>query len=157
MNLFFMLPAGRGPGVVTLTNWTATDTDIGAGSDLAVSGVRVNADGTLERLQASTYDEPNPTTDWLIPNDADPTSYYVRATEISYVETETNTALFGTKNGTMNTWLALTSAREWSLDTQSNTAGAGDISWVIDIEIASDAAGTDILEIGRYTLLGEVG
>ena len=59
----------------------------------------------------------------------------------------------------MGTWITLGTgqSREWSLDVSTNSAGEGDADWTIDIEIARDSGGTDILDIGRYIMDGEAG
>lgn len=145
--------------VVTLTNRTMTASDTGAGANDCTAGVRCNADGTLDQNEDDVYTQRNALTDWIIPNSESSTTYYIRATEISYDVTVDTPAVFGTRTGTMGSWdtLGNGSTREWDLRTQSNTAGIGHIIWVIDLEIASDSGGTDILDIGRFTLRGDVG
>ncbi|MEE8306025.1 MAG: hypothetical protein V3R81_02105 [Gammaproteobacteria bacterium] len=151
---------GPSLGVVTLTNFSANCTDFGPSSNDCTAGVRVSGSGTIDKNIDGGYTQQNAATDWIIANSqATIATFYIRATEISYVENETGTLLFGTRSGPMTTWETLGKgvSREWSLRSQTNTAGSGNITWVIDIEIATDSAGTNILEIGRYTITGEVG
>lgn len=165
--MIFLLAAYAGAGGLTgdtgLTTQTLTSDSFGAGAQSCTAGVRFNADGTVDRLENSggggdVYTQINSGTDWIIPNDASFRTYWIRATEFSYTENETALALFGTKNGGTGTWLTLGDgqSREWSLDTSSNTAGSGDVSWVIDFDIATDGTGTNIVASGRYTLTGDV-
>ena len=150
--------------VVTLSGGTVTAVDAGAGADACEAGWRFNADGTVEDKEDSfgsgpVYNQRSSVTDWIIPNAGSATTYYIRATEISFNTNQDNPVLFTTRNGTMGSWITLGTgiSREWSLDVSTNTAGEGDADWTIDIEIARDSGGTDILDIGRYTMDGEAG
>jgi len=149
---------------ITLTNLNISTSDFGPGANDCESGVRVNADGTLDnkrnRQQSGViYTPKNPSTDWIIPNSLNVRGFYIRATEFSFVANQDAIQLFTTRNGTMGSWLTLGNgvSREWSLDVGSNNIGAGNSTWVIDLEIANDAAGLDIVAIGRFTMSGEVG
>lgn len=147
--------------VVTLTGGTVTAFDAGAGADACEAGWRINADGTVDDLElpGPGYNQRSSVTDWIIPNAGSSTTYYIRATEFSFVANQLNPVLFTTKNGNMGTWDTLGNGitREWSLDVSTNTAGEGNSTWVIDLEIARDSGGTDIIEIGRYTMTGTAG
>lgn len=155
--------AGGLNGEVSVSGHSVSTADVGSGARSCESGIRFNADGTVDQKEdnggGASYSQIDSSTDWIIPNAAGQRQYYVRATEDTYTENETATALFGVRNGTMATWLTLGNgtSREWSLDTGSNTAGAGDIEWVITVEIATDSGGTDVIATAQYTLDGLVG
>ena len=162
--IFMFASAAPSAGVVTITNASANADDFGAGANECEAGFRWNADGTLERNERNSgggddYQQVSASTDWIIPNAGSSTTYYIRGVEDSYTENETNIAIFSSRNGTMGTWLTLGGgqAREWSLTTNSNSAGAGDITWVVDFDIATDSGGTNIIASGTMTMTGLVG
>lgn len=158
MNLINLLSSGASLGTVTVSGGSTLDQDLGAGADSATCGFRWNTDGTVDEYTlTSGYSQTAASTDWVIPNAKSTRPFWIRATEFSYVENETNPSIFETKNGTMGSWLQINTAREWTLNLQSNTAGAGDATWVITIEIASDSAGSNILDSANYTMACTVG
>lgn len=155
--------AGGISGTVNVDGATVFTQDFGAGANECKSGVRFNADGTVDMFEnegSDVYTQIDASTDWIIPNLASTgATYWIKAEEDSYSENQTNPSIFGTKVGTMSTYLELGSAhpaREWSLTTNSNTAGAGDVEWAIIITIARDSGGTDIIDTGTYTFQGAV-
>lgn len=159
-HMIYMFAAAASPiaGIVTLTDATVIDEDVGTVKE-AIAGIRLNADGTLEKNEKGVYTQLNSSTDWIDPNSASAAVKYVRATEVSYVITEDSFSVFGNRAGTMGPgWLTLGAgqAREWTLTANTSTAGNGQVVWVIDIEIARDSGGADILDIGRFTLRGNV-
>jgi hypothetical protein len=158
MSLFFMLPAGQASGVINITGASIEDSDLGPSGE-AITSVHFNADGTVDKTEGAIVTQLSTASDWVIPNEDSAEVVYIRATEISYVENETNPNIFGTKSGdSLSTWLSLGGGqtREWILTSNANTAGDGTITWVIDVEIATDAAGANIIDIGRYTMVGNL-
>jgi len=156
--------AGILNGEVTLSGHTVSADDIGAGAGSCEAGFRFNADGTIDQKDvsgggAAVYTPIDTGTDWIFPNEASYRSYWVRATETNYVETETAIALLsGVKNGGTGTWWEIGdgNSKEWSLVTASNTAGTGNITWTVTFEIATDSGGADIVASGSYTMNGVV-
>jgi hypothetical protein len=159
MSLFYMMHGvGRTAGSVTLTNASLSDTDFSAAGS-AITSIFYNADGTVDKLEGAITTQLNPSTDWIVPNSGSATTYYIRATQVSLVENETNPSIFSTLSGdSLATWHTLGNGqgREFRLTTNSNTAGDGDITWQITIEIASDSGGTDILDSCTITMQGFV-
>lgn len=147
------LITGYQPGVVNLTNAGVLDTDSSPGAKSASAGVRINSDGTVDKQVGGVYTQIGTLTDWIIPNAGSAATFYIRATEVSFTENETNPTVFSTKNGTMSSWITVGGgqSREWSLDGSTNTAGEGDNEWVIDLEIARDSGGVQVLTTGRFT------
>lgn len=66
-------------------------------------------------------------------------SYWIRATSVSEAG--------GSRTGTMNTWLALSSNRTWALSSN----GDPDAQWTVLMEFATDSSGTQI--VGRGGLI----
>jgi len=76
-------------------------------SAVAQSGVRFNTDGTVDINEQGIYSQIDSATDWIIPNGVDGKGdYEVRAVQNS------GDALDGGSDA-LNTWLALSTAREW--------------------------------------------
>lgn len=160
MSLFYMMHGVKGAlSGVTLTNASAAGDALGAGAQEATCGFRFNSDGTVDKEEETVYSQVNNGTDWIIPNSDASTTYYIRATQISLTANETAASIFDTLEGdVLSTWLTLGGAqtREWRLKVNSNSVGSGDYTWVIDVEIATDSGGTDILDIGRFTMISSV-
>lgn len=71
------------------------------------AGIRVNSDGTIDKLVNTTYTPIDTATDWIIPNSVAPDDYECR------FEKDSGT---GTVSGdTLDTWHPLTSNREFKL------------------------------------------
>ena len=80
--------------------------------------------------------------DWI--NTTPSTTYYIRAT----IQTSPSG---GSSSGTYGSWLSLASNRDFRwLDNRANNAYA-DETFTIKIDIADDAAGSNILDTGYYT------
>ena len=96
-----------------------------------------NTDGTVDKHDSDTTTQFAAATQWIIPNNPSAT-YYIRATN--------NSGSNPTSGPALSTWHALTSVRTWtwSRSTNGNTTGS------LKIEIATDAAGTDIVATGYY-------
>ena len=152
-----------GPGVVTLTAASAAGMDLGAGADSATAEWIFNADGTLDKNEdGGGATQVNSATNWIIPNRAAIRGLFIRFTQVSLVENETNpnlsTVLSGsTVDGTTWHTLGAGQARSLKLTTNSNTAGAGDATWIVTAEIANDSAGADIVATANFTMTGLVG
>lgn len=117
--------------VVTVTGGSITP-------GLAITGVRFNSTGTVQRNADGSLTQINSGTDWVIPNSMAPGTYSVRATLLSG-DSPSGSAL--------GSWLALSSSREWDL----NSGGVGVLACDLRIEI-SDDGGSTVLESGDYHL-----
>lgn len=161
MHPLLHLLAGGGPAGYTMTvvGQTVLSSDAGGGAKHCESAVRFNSDGTYDKGVAnsgSTTPTYTQLGDWVTPTSAAGDGFWFRATETSYTETETNPSVFGTKNGTMATWLAHTTNPEWLLESDTNSAGEGNIEWIITIDIATDSGGSNIVATESFTLRGNV-
>lgn len=118
---------------------TNTYTDLTFDPGTAGVTLAINSNGTLTATgtNAGTLDSYN----WITPTTGS-TSYYVRATLIGG----------SFSSGTTGTWLALTSNRTWNV-TQS---GAGTQTANATFEIASDAAGTNVVASANIILTADV-
>jgi len=131
--------------LVTVSGETVADN---SGSVLlsisADARVRFRSNGTVENWigEGSGYGQIDAASDWVIPNNAAPGAYEVRATLQSGTLTE----------GTVGTWLALTSDRMWRV-ARDFSAGIGTNSAQILIEIRKDGV---VLESGVYVLTATV-
>lgn len=156
MNPLHHMIAGGGLGKVTVSGGSVSDDDFSAGSSVAICGFRWNTDGTVDKLEGASYTQVSASTDWVQPNAKSNRRYWIHATQVSYNEVQETPSIFETLDGTMDTWLELTTAREWKNTLNSNSAGAGDNSWVITVSIASDSAGTNVLDSANYTMTNTV-
>lgn len=102
-------------------------------------GVRFNSDGTVDANFGATgggYVQVDSATDWVIPNSAAPGDYEVMCTvDSGTIDTVASDAV--------DTWLPLTSTREWSKDT------VGNASLTISVRKGSSGAAIDS---GTYSL-----
>ncbi len=115
----------------------ATITDVNEFFGLA--SVRFNSDGTVDEGAAGSYSQINAGTDWVRPASEAPGSYQIRAQLVSGVASNVAGAA-------LNTWLALTTSRTW-------TVGAGlnelvSVTLQIDIREGTGA----ILDTGDYAI-----
>lgn len=116
-------------------------------NDMGVFGVdssagvtfRVNSDGTVlvDGDVMGTFDTYN----WIDPTTGS-SAYYVRATTTSGSFT----------SGTTGTWLALNTNRTWVL----RTTTLGFASVTATFQVATDAAGTNVVASGSVTLSSEL-
>lgn len=117
-----------------------------------LTGVRINTDGTVDQHTDDNttdhYVQIDSATDWIIPNGAATSSYWVRATEVAQTGG-------GTLTGTLATWLQLTGNREWSIERQA-VSGAGTSTWDLTIEIATDSGGSNIVASGLYEMTSTI-
>ena len=101
----------------------------------AIIGIRINTDGTTDRLQKTTYTQINATTDYIIPNSGDKTNLRFRATD--------NNANLDAGSDSTGSWL--TAPCEWYVIAVSETKNMD-----IDIELSIDA-GVSTYDTGNYT------
>ena len=111
MSLFFALPSGGGFGTATISGETVTTTDTPIGSLFA--GIRVNIDGTIDRVNGDdgaggpTYTQIDSATDWIIPNTAaTKRTYHFRLNKNSGDTLDAGSTA-------ITTWVELTSTLEW--------------------------------------------
>lgn len=147
----------------SINNLTVITEDQGSGADACESGIRFNSDGTIDRKENNNinhggpgvqYNQVSSATDWVTPNAVSAATHYIRAVQSSFTKNTFTPAVFDTLNGTMDSFITLGNgqSREWSLEGSTNSAGEGNITWVIDFDIAKDAGGTDIVASGTITL-----
>jgi hypothetical protein len=72
LTILATVASGLGGVILTLSGGSAQDTDAGAS---ATAGFRFNTDGTVDRLQGSSYTQISAATDWIIPNQAADSTY----------------------------------------------------------------------------------
>ena len=115
-----------------------------ANGNTARAGVRVNNDGTIDKLILSTYTQIDSSTDWRIPNGSG-AGFHVKFTK-GFLDPDPDV-------GTLDTWLALTANREvYYEETANDTADGANITVHI-----SDDGGSTTLDSAVYTLTATVG
>jgi hypothetical protein len=129
LTILATVASGLGGVILTLSGGSAQDIDSGAS---ATAGFRFNTDGTVDRLQGSSYTQISAATDWIIPNQAADSTYDVRITNIGVGDPFTDLA------AAEDVWIDLGTNREYKLvnsggDLKSNTC---------DFEIRNDAGTT---------------
>lgn len=107
------------------------------------AGVRVNADGTVDRRGGGTgvYNQIDSGTDWIIPN-AEANNY---AFEVKADVNSTSGNGLDAGSAATGSWLALTSDREWFCN--RTTVGTDSANLTISIRL-----GGDVLDTGIYFL-----
>ena len=101
----------------------------------AIVGVRINNDGTIDKLTGTTYTQINAATDYIIPNSADKTALRFRAAD--------NNANLEAGSDATGSWLA--APCEWYIVATSEVKALD-----LDIELSIDA-GVSIYDFGGYT------
>ena len=127
---------GKTNATITLnSSYTVSDYDVLA----AYAAIKFKTDGNIDEQTGGggTQD----IGDWISPTTAAPGSYEIRASGIS--------GAGGTFTGTLNTWQALSTQRDWSLSV-SGTGNSGTRSFTIEIRI-----GTNVLDSCTVTLYAE--
>jgi hypothetical protein len=110
----------------------------------ARSGYRVNADGTIDERQGTSFFQVDSATDWRVPNGSG-SGFHVRFSTI-LLSSDPDV-------GTLDTWLEITSDREFYYqETTDDTESSGTIL----IEI-SDDGGSTVLDSGNYSCAATVG
>lgn len=100
--------------------------------------LRFKSDGTVEATTNAGTEQLSASTDWIIPNDAAPGSYQVRATVTSGATPD---------GGTVGSWQALTSTRSWTLFAPGSTGSRG-CTLLIEVR---DGSGS-VIDSGSYPL-----
>jgi hypothetical protein len=143
MNPLMLLMAGaKKHTTYTLSGAIIFDVD----TTQATCGIRVNLDGTIDKLQGpASYTQISSATDWVIPNAQSSVAHWVRFERISG-----DTIDF---TGTLSTWQQLNANREINYDVNSVSIRSG----IYSVEIALDSGGTNIVAGPvNYTITAEV-
>lgn len=111
-------------------------------SGTATAGIRVNADGTIDKNQNGIYSQIDAATDWIIPNGSASSLYEVRVTSV--------TGSFSNAAAAPNTWINLGSNREWNVI----QVGEGSSTASFTLEIRYD--GGAVLDSGTYFLTATI-
>lgn len=123
---------GSVPPTITVSGETVSE----AAPGHAIAGIRFNSDGTVDgHSLVSGYYQVDSGTDWRIPNGSG-AGYHVRATLDSG----------DTPTGTLSSWLALSTSREWYFDILT---GSKNCNLTIAV---SDDGGSTTLDSATYTL-----
>lgn len=130
-------------GVVTVSGETISDSQAAPGSSQA--GVRFNSDGTVDQNVGGIYTQIDSLTDWIIPNSLASGAYEVRAT--------LNSGTTPTGGESTNTWLSLSSNREWFHTRDGSTEGVGSDTANLTIEIRF---GATVRDSGVYDITATV-
>lgn len=132
-------------GIAPSTNYNGTNRVIGAYGDVsdyeglfsgldAFAEVTLNTDGTITIVGDSGFSG-----GWFNnPSSGIGSSYWVRATTVS-----------GSGSGTTGSWLALSTARSWSVGAAQ---GGNFNSWVLKLEFSTNSSGTVIVATTQLTL-----
>jgi len=140
MGLFSILAAPGAPGTVSLLGETVTATDDYANNGYC--GIRVNTDGTIDKItgdstdvSTATFTQIDSATDWITPNAAG-TGYHVR------FNTNSGDAL-DVGSSSAGAWIALTSNRLFYFSVAGGSAGAKDHN--ADLLLSRDGGTTTLL------------
>jgi hypothetical protein len=133
---------GAPAAVVTVSGELITHFTTGA---TATAGVRVNTDGTIDKLVGAVYTQIDASTDWIIPNIEASSTYEVRITNVSW----TQGSSFDTEASPAEVWISMAANREWSIVDATST-GLGAKSLTFDIEIRYD--GGAVLDAGSFSM-----
>lgn len=134
--------AAQGVGIVTLSDQTITDTDSPAAP---IVGWRFNTDGTVDRFIGGAWVQVSAGTDWIIPNDYASDQYWLRFTPDGSPSDFTFLATgdyIGTPDGA--TWIQASSAI--AVGGQKATGGSGTGLAGVDVDLATDSGGSNIIE-----------
>lgn len=127
---------GFGTGAVVNPLAGGSASSVGAGTRQA--GWRFNIDGTVDKRVQGVYTFDHR---WFSPSGGTPgNSYWIKFHKNS--GTDPNLV-----NPGLDVWLALSSAREWTLQ----RAPIGVLSYNATISISSDSSGSPVLSTGTYT------
>ena len=143
-NLSFGVVAAAGADQATVTLTGDTNSAFAFGSN-ATAYHFFNNDGTTdEKDNSSANVQINASTDWIIPNSAAPGTYRIRHTSATG-----DTGAF-TPAGAINTYIALTTSRNYFVVDASPTAGGNSVTYTIEIDDGSVSQDT-----GSYTLTAD--
>lgn len=116
-----MLVSGRAPFTLTISGESSIDGTIGDPGK-ARSGIRVNADGTLDKRENNTFTQIDAATDIVIPNVFASADFEVKLTD--------NNANLAGASAATGSWLAITTAPIWYVE----QSGVGNISLNVTLE-----------------------
>jgi hypothetical protein len=133
---------GEAAAVFTLNGEINIDHDVEEPGEATI-GIRVNTDGTIDKQEGTTYTQLSPTTDYVIPNDAD-------KTDVRFKVTNNGDTLDGTSDA-VGSWVNISIPRVWRIVVSSE----GTASLNLTLEVSSDA-GSSTEDSGVYTGTAEV-
>lgn len=119
-----------------------------ANGSTARAGLRVNTDGTIDKLEGTTYTQIDASTDWRIPNGSG-TGYYVKYTKGLLDPAPT----YNPDSITLDTWYEITTSYRIGYEESTNDS---EDSGTITAHI-SDDGGTSTLDTGAFPLTATVG
>lgn len=135
--------AGAGSELVTVSGQSIFGFDL---SGPAFASVIFRTDGTVDESTNAGTSQIDSATDWVRPDPpGDSGDYDIRATQ-------TGSSGPGSRTGTLNTWLSLSSQRTW---TMTRVSGFGTSTWTLNIEIR-DANSLVVLDSGIYVLSADI-
>lgn len=116
----------------------------------ARAGVRVNVDGTIDKVEGTVFTQIDSSTDWRIPN-ANGAGYWVQFTK-GIFDPAPN---YNPDTTTLGTWYELdtVSRRVGWQETADDTTNGG----VLTIKISDDSSGSPVLDQGNFTCTATVG
>lgn len=133
-------------GVVTLSGETVSTVSE------EKAGIRVNTDGTIDKIEGGTTTQIDTGTDWIIPNGAAHSLHEVRVTNV--VDTGGDPGPWTDQAAADDIWIAITSNRFWSVQAVG-PGGADSHGADFDLEIRFN--GGAALASFAYSLFSEGG
>lgn len=131
--------AGESFGIVTVSGESILSASFGG---TVTAGVRFSSSGIVSKNVNSIYTQIDAATDWIIPNSAAPDDYQVRCTFTGATPSGAAT----------NTWLALSTTREWLVTDTTDNGVAVTSTLTIEIRKGTGA----VISSGVYSLSAEV-
>ena len=142
MTAIFLAVSAGGSERVTVSGETISATALSPTD--AIAGVSFQNDGTVDSLINSVSNQIDVGTDWVRPAGAAPSSYEIRLTVSSGLAPNVPFS------APIDTWLALTTSRNWELERIG--AGTNSGTWLIEIRRGSGP----VLASGSYIISAEV-
>jgi len=131
-------------GTVTVSGETITDSSLGT----SAAGIRVNADGTIDKYTTTDGYQPiDSGTDWIIPNGSASSAYEARVTGVFPPG-----SVFTSSPGADGTWFNLGSNREWLLSLTGSSGDTDTITFVLEIRDGSAVT----QDTGSYSLTVDI-
>lgn len=120
--------------LVTLSGGAAV-----ASTELGVAGIRVNTDGTIDKLEDGVVTQLAASTDWVIPNGAASSDFDVRATSVT--ETGGHGLGWDSAPAADDTWVDLSVNRTWQdANVGSGGSNTGGHNFTLEIRYKGGAA-----------------
>lgn len=107
---------------------------------IALAGVRLNTDGTVDKNLWTAYVQIHAASDWIIPNSKATDQYWVRCTINSGSNNHINASV-------EDVWHQMTTWRTFGVQRES----IGVTSFDYTIELATDSGGSNIVASANYT------